>query len=82
MDVTIAIPSLSLGDGNGSSHGADFFDSAQFPTAQFKADIYKTDTGYEARGPLTIRDKIGGCRAAVHSDLQENTATMTGETGR
>jgi cytochrome b561/polyisoprenoid-binding protein YceI len=79
VDVTIAIASLSLGTVTDQAMAADFFDSAQFPTAQFKADIYKTDTGYEARGPVTIRDKSVDLVLPFTLDLQENTATMAGE---
>ena len=79
VDVTIAIASLSLGTVTDQAMGADFFDSTQFPTAQFKADLYKTDTGYEARGPLTIRDKSVDVVLPFTLDLQDNTATMSGE---
>ncbi|WP_170577643.1 cytochrome b/b6 domain-containing protein [Ruegeria arenilitoris] len=78
VDVTIAIPSLSLGTVADQAMGADFFDSTQFPTAQFKADLYKTDTGYEARGPLTIRDKTMDVVLPFMLDLQDNTAAMSG----
>ncbi|CUJ89264.1 hypothetical protein RUE5091_00846 [Ruegeria denitrificans] len=78
VDVTIAISSLSLGTVTDQAMGSDFFDSNQFPTAQFKADLYKTDTGYEARGPLTIRDKSVDVVLPFTLDLQDNTATMNG----
>lgn len=77
-DVEIAIGSLSLGTVTDQAMGADFFDSAQFPTAQFDADIYKTDTGYEARGPLTIRDKTIDIVLPFSLELQDNTAAMAG----
>ncbi|MCA0927406.1 cytochrome b/b6 domain-containing protein [Ruegeria profundi] len=79
VDVTVSITSLSLGTVTDQAMGADFFDSAQFPTAQFKADIYKTATGYEARGPLTIRDKSVDVVLPFTLNLQDNTATMSGE---
>ncbi|WP_170759365.1 cytochrome b/b6 domain-containing protein [Ruegeria lacuscaerulensis] len=79
VDVTIAITSLSLGTVTEQAMGTDFFDSAQFPMALFKADIYKTDTGYEARGPLTIRDKSVDVVLPFELDIQDNTATMSGE---
>lgn len=78
VDVTIAIPSLSLGTVTDQAMGADFFDSTQFPTAQFKADLFKTDTGYEARGPLTIRDKSVDVVLPFTLDLQDDTAAMSG----
>lgn len=78
VDVTIAIASLTLGSMAEQAMGADFFDNAQFPTAQFKADIYKTETGYEARGPLTIRDKSVDVVLPFDLVLEDDTATMSG----
>ncbi len=78
VDVEIAIGSLSLGTVTDQAMGADFFDSTQFPTAQFNADIYKTETGYEARGPLTIRDKTIDIVLPFTLELQDNTAAMSG----
>ena len=78
VDVTIAIGSLSLGTVTDQAMGADFFDSAQFPTAQFKADLFKTDAGYEARGPLTIRDKSIDVVLPFTLELADDAATMSG----
>ncbi len=78
VDVTIAITSLSLGTVTDQAMGPDFFDGGQFPTAQFKADIYKTDAGYEARGPLTIRDKSMDVVLPFELDVQDDLATMSG----
>ncbi|WP_171099760.1 cytochrome b/b6 domain-containing protein [Ruegeria sp. HKCCD7255] len=78
VDVTVAIASLSLGTVTDQAMGADFFDATQFPTAQFKADLFKTETGYEARGPLTIRDKTMEIVLPFSLDLQDNTAAMSG----
>ncbi|MTI03611.1 cytochrome b/b6 domain-containing protein [Roseibium sp. RKSG952] len=79
VDVTVAIGSLSLGTVTDQAMGADFFDNAQFPTAQFSADLYKTDEGYEARGPLTIRDKTLDVVLPFTLDIEDDTATMAGE---
>lgn len=78
VDVEIAIGSLSLGTVTDQAMGADFFNSAQFPTATFDADIYKTETGYEARGPLTIRDKVIDIVLPFSLELRDNTAIMAG----
>lgn len=78
VDVTIAIASLSLGTVTDQAMGADFFDGTQFPTAQFKADLFKTDTGYEARGPLTIRDKTVDIVLPFDLEIQDDIATMSG----
>ncbi len=77
-EVTIAIGSLSLGTVTDQAMGADFFDNTQFPTARFKADLFKTETGYEARGPLTIRDKTLDIVLPFSLDLQDSTAQVAG----
>ncbi|WP_037309935.1 cytochrome b/b6 domain-containing protein [Ruegeria halocynthiae] len=79
VDVTVSIPSLGLGTVTDQAMGADFFDSAQFPTAQFKADLFKTDTGYEARGPLTIRDRSVDVVLPFDLEIQGDDASMSGE---
>ncbi|WP_271947633.1 cytochrome b/b6 domain-containing protein [Ruegeria faecimaris] len=78
-DVTIAITSLKLGTVTDQAMGADFFDSAQFPTAQFKADLFKTEDGYEARGALTIRDKSVDVVLPFTLDLQDDSAAISGQ---
>ena len=78
VDVTIAIGSINLGTVSDQAKGADFFDATTFPTATFKADLFKTETGYEARGPLTIRDKPVDITLPFTLDLQGETATMSG----
>ncbi len=78
VDVTVAIGSLSLGTVTEQAMGSDFFDNNQFPTAHFAADLFKTDSGYEARGPLTIRDKTLDVVMPFALDVQDNTATMAG----
>lgn len=78
VDVTIAIGSLSIGTVTEQAMGADFFDNTQFPTAQFKADLFKTNDGYEARGPLTIRDKTLDIVLPFTLDMQNDTAQVAG----
>jgi len=78
VDVTIAIGSLTLGTVTDQALGAEFFDSGQFPTARFDADLFKTDTGYEARGPLTIRDQTVDIVLPFSLDIQGNEAKMSG----
>lgn len=79
-DVTISVGSLTLGTVTDQAKGTDFFDTAQFPTARFQANIFKTRTGYEARGPLIIRDKSLDVVLPFSLDLQGDTAQMSGET--
>ena len=79
VDVTVGIGSLSLGTVTNQALGPEFFDNAQFPTARFDADLFKTETGYEARGPLTIRDQTRDVVLPFSLQLQDDTAIMTGE---
>lgn len=78
--VTIAIPSLSLGSVTDQAMGADYFDSATYPTARFEGEIVKTETGYEATGPLTIRDQSVPITLPFELTLEGDQATMSGST--
>ncbi|WP_424833318.1 cytochrome b/b6 domain-containing protein [Ruegeria sp.] len=78
VEVTIAVGSINLGTVSDQAKGADFFDVAAFPTATFKADLYKTTAGYEARGPLTIRDQTVDIVLPFTLELQDDSATMIG----
>ena len=78
VDVTILISSLSLGAVTDQAMGADYFDATQFPTARFEADLFRTETSYEARGPLTIRDKEMNIILPFALNVHEGTATMSG----
>ncbi|KAE9631618.1 cytochrome b/b6 domain-containing protein [Parasedimentitalea maritima] len=79
VEVIIAIPSLSLGTVTAQAMGADYFDSATYPTAVFKADIEKLEQGYQAVGTLTIRDKILPITLPFTLDLQDDAAKMKAE---
>lgn len=78
VDVSIAIPSLTLGSVAQQAMGPDFFDAEKFPTAQFTAEITKTETGYIATGPLTIRDQTIPVTLPFDLVLEGDSATMTG----
>ncbi|MEP2717637.1 cytochrome b/b6 domain-containing protein [Pseudophaeobacter sp.] len=57
VSVEIDIASLSLGTVTDQAMGSDYFDSASYPKARFDAQLEKLETGYQAVGQLTIRDK-------------------------
>lgn len=78
VEVTIAIPSLKLGTVTQQAMGADYFDSANFPTAQFRAEIEKLADGYEADGTLTIKGQTVPVTLPFDLELDGNTAKMTG----
>lgn len=56
VEVTVAIGSLTIGSVTDQAMGFDFLDAETFPTAIFAADLFKTETAFEARGSLTIKD--------------------------
>ena len=78
VTVTVAIPSLSLGLLGSQAMGADFFDAANFATATFTAEIEKLDTGYVARGPLTIKGVSLPLELPFTLAIEGDTATMSG----
>ncbi|KUJ80732.1 cytochrome [Ruegeria marisrubri] len=78
VEVTVAIGSLTLGTVTDQAMSADFFAVSEFPTATFKGEIVKTESGYEARGPLTIRDRSVDIVLPFTLDLADGTATMSG----
>ncbi len=57
VDVTIAIPSLTLGSVTKQALGPDYFSVEDHPTATFKADIVVIPEGHAAEGLLTIKDR-------------------------
>lgn len=80
VEVTIAIASLTLGSVTGQALGADYFDAETFPRAVFKADILRSDAGYEAQGSLTIKDNTMPVTLPFSLDMAQGVATMQGST--
>ncbi len=78
VDVTVSIPSLTLGSVTDQALGADFFAAQEYPTARFDAEIFKTETGYEARGPLTIRGQSVPVTLPFTLEIEDDTARMEG----
>lgn len=78
VDVTIAIPSLTLGSVTGQALGPDYFAAEAHPTATFKADIIVMPEGYDAVGTLTIRDTAVPVTLPFELVLDGDTATMSG----
>lgn len=78
VEVTVAIGSLNLGGVTAQAMGPDFFDSEQFATARFVADISRTEGGYVASGPLTIKGQDVLIDLPFSLQLDGNTATVAG----
>ncbi|MGR3615243.1 MAG: YceI family protein, partial [Paracoccaceae bacterium] len=70
---------LSLGSVTVQAMGADFFDGAQYPAAQFQADIARIDDGYVATGTLKIRDKALPVSLPFTLNIVDGIATMQGQ---
>lgn len=78
VEVTVAIASLQLGTVTQQAMGADYFDSASFPTALFKAEIEKLAQGYQAVGTLTIKDQTVPVTLPFDLVLEGDSAKMSG----
>ncbi|MCG7622532.1 cytochrome b/b6 domain-containing protein [Epibacterium sp. Ofav1-8] len=81
VEVTITIPSLTLGSVTDQAMGADYFDADTYPTATFTAEIVQIEgEQYEAQGTLTIRDQSVPTTLPFTLTLEGDTATMSGRT--
>ena len=78
VEVVVAIPSLTLGTVTSQAMGADYFDSATFPTATFTAEIERLENSYAATGTLTIRDQSVPVTLPFTLGLEGDIATMKG----
>lgn len=78
VTVTISIASLSLGSVTQQAMGADFFNTAEFPTAVFAADLLGTESGPVARGTLTIRDQSVPVEMPFELTITGDSATANG----
>lgn len=77
-EVTIAIPSLTLGSVTQQALGADFFDAETHPTAVFAARILPIIDGYQADGTLTLKGAAVPVTFPFHLALDGDTAQMSG----
>ncbi|GAW33275.1 hypothetical protein RA2_00311 [Roseovarius sp. A-2] len=78
VEVTVSIPSLTLGSVTQQAMGADFFNVSEYPTATFIADLIAVETGHLARGTLTIRDQSVPVEMPFDLTIEEGTATVSG----
>lgn len=79
VTVTIAIGSLTLGSVTDQALGADYLNAAEFPTATYVADLLPAETGYLAKGELTINGHAVPIDLPFELALDGNTADMTGK---
>jgi cytochrome b561/polyisoprenoid-binding protein YceI len=78
VTVTIAIGSLTLGSVTDQALGADYLNATAFPTATYVADLLPADTGYLAKGELTINGHAAPIDLPFELALDGDTADMTG----
>ncbi|WP_299549363.1 cytochrome b/b6 domain-containing protein [uncultured Tateyamaria sp.] len=78
VEVTISIGSLTLGSVTDQAMGPDFFNTAEFPTATFVADILPVVDGYEAQGTLTIKGQSVPVTLPLGLSIDGDNASMTG----
>lgn len=77
-EVTISIPSLTLGTVTDQAMGPDFFDATTHPTAVFKADLMQTDAGNQAVGTLSIKGYEQPITLPFDLTIEGDTATANG----
>lgn len=78
VTVTIAIGSLTLGSVTDQALGADYLNATAFPTATYVADLLPAETGYLAKGELTINGHAVPIDLPFELTLGGNSADMTG----
>ena len=77
-EVTISIPSLTLGSVTSEALKPEFFAAEEFPTAVFAADIQPAETGYLATGTLTLRGQSVPVAMPFMLEIEGDTAAMSG----
>lgn len=78
VDVTIAIPSLTLGSVTDEALKPEYFNAEAHPTAQFIADITKADAGFLATGTLTLKGNTVPVELPFDLAIDGDRATMSG----
>jgi cytochrome b561/polyisoprenoid-binding protein YceI len=78
VSTTISIPSLTLGSVTSQAMGADFFDSATYPTARFTGAIIAEAGSYTADGVLAIKGSEVPVRFPFDLTVAGDTAEMSG----
>ena len=80
VEVIIAIGSLSLGSVTSQAMGEDFFNVEAFPTAVFKADLIRSESGYVAEGDLTIKEQTVPVSFPFDLSIADGVARVAAQT--
>jgi len=78
VEVQVSIPSLTLGSVTAQAMGPDFFDTERFPRAVFSGEIIRTDDGYIARGPLSLKGIEVTIELPFTLEIDGDSARMAG----
>lgn len=79
VEVTVAIPTLTLGSVTSEALAADFLSAEAHPTALFKAQIKPAEAGFLADGTLTLKGAEVPVQLPFELQLDGDTAQMTGQ---
>lgn len=79
VEVTVAIPSLSLGSVTAQALGADFLNAAAFATATYTADIFADGEIFIAKGTLRIKELEAPVFMPFTLQIEGDTAVMQGQ---
>ncbi|MEO0937021.1 MAG: cytochrome b/b6 domain-containing protein [Pseudomonadota bacterium] len=77
-EVTVSIGSLTLGSVTDQAMGTDYFNTAEFPTATFTAELIAVEGGHVATGTLRIRDQEQPVEMPFTVTVDGDTATASG----
>ena len=78
VEVTVAIPSLTLGSVTQEALKAEYFNAEAHPTASFTAEITRAESGFLATGTLTIKGNTVPATLPFELTIDGDRAEMTG----
>ncbi|MEL6642479.1 MAG: cytochrome b/b6 domain-containing protein [Pseudomonadota bacterium] len=78
VDVTVSVPSLTLGSVTTQALAADFLNAGTFSTATFSGPILAADDGYVVDGVLTLVGQEVPLSLPFALEVDGDTATATG----
>ncbi len=79
VEVTISIPSLTLGSVTEQALNADFLDAGTHATAVFTADILPAEGGYLAQGTLALKGAEAPVALPFDLEIDGDVAVMSGQ---
>lgn len=80
VEVTISVPSLTLGSVTEQAMGPKYFAAEEHPRAVFSADIVPAEPGYVAEGTVTLKGETAPVSLPFTMEIDGDTARMQGGT--